>query len=48
MENYIDVLRCILKNFNIRKIKKFDTIINILLIKYIMNIFILDIKANIA
>ena len=43
MDNYIDVLRCILKNFNIRKIKKFDTII-----KYIMNIFIIDIKANIA
>ena len=32
MENYIDILRCILKNFNIRKNKKFDTTI-----KYIIN-----------
>ena len=27
IENYINVLRCILKNFNIRKINEFDNII---------------------
>ena len=32
MENYINVLRCILKNFNIRKNNEFDNII-----KYIIN-----------
>ena len=32
MENYINVLRCILKHFNIRKNNEFDTII-----KYIID-----------
>ena len=32
MENYINVLRCILKNFNIRKNNEFDNII-----KYVVN-----------
>ena len=32
MENYVNVLRCILKNFNVRKNNEFDNII-----KYIIN-----------
>ena len=33
MENYIDVLRCILKHFNIRKNNEFDTIIKYIIVK---------------
>ena len=43
MENYFNVLRCILKHFNIRKNNDFDGII-----KFLMNIITIEIKANIV